>query len=99
VNAVRHSGARRVVVRSGTFEGEGGRRSIRIEVCDDGRGIEPAALERAGSRGLRHMRERAARLSGSLRVEPLDAASGGGTRVALTLPASENLDDAARRST
>jgi signal transduction histidine kinase len=87
VNAVRHSGARRVVVRSGTFEGDGGR-WIRIEVCDDGRGIEPAAPDRPGSRGLRHMRQRAARLSGSLRVEP---ATGGGTRVALTLPASPPL--------
>jgi signal transduction histidine kinase len=87
VNAVKHSGARRVVVRSGTFEGEDGQR-IRIEVCDDGCGVDPAALERAGARGLRHMRQRAARLAGSLRVEPLDAATGGGTRVALSLPAS-----------
>ena len=34
------------------------------------------------------MRERAARLSGSLRVEPLDPGTGTGTRVALSLPAS-----------
>jgi signal transduction histidine kinase len=99
VNVVRHSGASRVAVRSGTLAGEDGRKDIVIEVCDDGCGIDPARLGRAGSRGLRHMRERAARLAGSLRVEPLDPGTGAGTRVALSLPASEKLDDAVRRST
>jgi signal transduction histidine kinase len=86
VNVVRHSGASRVAVRSGTAAGEDGRPGILIEVCDDGRGIDRAAAGRPGGRGLRHMRERAARLAGSLRVEPADPDAG--TRVALWLPAS-----------
>jgi signal transduction histidine kinase len=88
VNVVRHSGATRVAVRSGIAAGEGGRPGILIEICDGGRGIDPDAVARPGSRGLRHMRERAARLSGSLRVGPLDTGAGTGTRVALWLPAS-----------
>lgn len=87
VNVVRHAGATRVVLRSAADRGEDGRAGILIEVCDDGRGIDPAAI-RSGSRGLRNMRERAARLSGSLRVEAIDA-QGGGTRVALWLSATE----------
>jgi signal transduction histidine kinase len=88
VNVVRHSGARRVAVRSGTGASEDGRAGILIEVCDDGQGFDPAAVGRPGSRGLRHLRERAARLAGSLRVGPLDPATGCGTRVALWLPAA-----------
>ena len=88
VNVVRHAGASRVALRSGTLAAPDGRPGILIEVCDDGRGIEPTAPGRPGSRGLRHMRERAARLAGSLRVEALDAGTGSGTRVALWLPAS-----------
>jgi signal transduction histidine kinase len=88
VNVVRHSGATRVAVRSGTRPGADGRPGILIEVCDDGRGFDSAAVRRPGSRGLRHLQERAARLSGSLRVEPLDAGSGAGTRVSLWLPAA-----------
>jgi signal transduction histidine kinase len=88
VNVVRHAGATRVAVRSGVHADAEGRPGIAIEVCDDGRGIDPEALGRPGSRGLRHMRERAARLSGTLRVGRLDAAAGTGTCVALWLPAS-----------
>lgn len=88
VNAVRHSRATRVAVRTGTGADEHGRPCLVIEVCDDGRGVDPAAAARPGARGLRHMRERAARLAGSLRVEPLDPARGTGTRIALWLPAS-----------
>jgi signal transduction histidine kinase len=96
VNAVRHAGARRVAVRSGTRAGEDGRAGIRIEVCDDGRGIDAATLARAGGRGVRHMRERAARLSGSLSFEPGDSGSGPGTRVVLWLPAQAPLETHAR---
>jgi signal transduction histidine kinase len=84
VNAVRHARATRVVVRSaGSADGDG-RPGILIEVCDDGRGFDAAAT-RPGSRGLRHMRERAARLSASLQIEAADPS---GTRVALWLPAT-----------
>jgi signal transduction histidine kinase len=87
-NVVRHAGAKRVALRSGAGEDGEGRAGILIEVCDDGCGIDLAGAGRPGGRGLRHMRERAARLSGSLRIEPLGAPPGGGTRVALWLPAS-----------
>jgi signal transduction histidine kinase len=87
VNAVRHAGPSRVVVRSATAAGADGRPGIAIEVSDDGRGFDAAAPARPGSRGLRHMRERAARLAGSLRVDAPDPATGVGTRVSLWLPA------------
>jgi signal transduction histidine kinase len=87
-NVVRHAGAKRVAVRSGPGPNADGVAGIVIEICDDGRGVDPASAARSGARGLRHMRERAARLSGSLRIEPLATPGGGGTRVALWLPAS-----------
>jgi signal transduction histidine kinase len=89
VNTVRHAGATRVVVRSASGRDPDGRAGIRIEVSDDGRGIDPAAIGRPGARGTRHMRERAARLSGSLRIESADPETGAGTRVALWLPAGD----------
>ena len=88
VNALRHAGATRVVVRTGRRPGDDGRPGICIEVSDDGCGIDPARIDRPGSRGLRHMRERAARLSGSLRVEAADPDTGAGARVELWLPES-----------
>jgi signal transduction histidine kinase len=88
VNTVRHAGATRVVVRSAKHTDENGSAGILIEICDDGRGIDSARIVRSGSRGMSHMRERAARLSGSLRVEPMNCDSGTGTRVALWIPAS-----------
>jgi signal transduction histidine kinase len=88
VNAVRHASATRVVVRTGRRPGDDGRPGIFVEVCDDGCGIDPARIERPGSRGLRHMRERAARLSGSLRIEAAEPHTGAGARVELWLPES-----------
>jgi signal transduction histidine kinase len=87
-NVVRHSGATRVVVQSAVRDGDDGRPGILIEICDDGHGINAAAAARPQSHGLRHMRQRAARLSGSLRIEPADSARGTGTKVSLWLPAS-----------
>jgi signal transduction histidine kinase len=86
VNTVRHAGAGRVVVRTGRCAGEDGRAGLVIAVEDDGRGIDPARVGRPGSRGLRHMRQRAERLAGSLRIEAADPESGAGTRVELWLP-------------
>ena len=88
MNALRHAGATRVVVRTGRRPGDDGSPGIFIEVRDDGGGIDPARIGRPGARGVRHMRERAARLSGSLRVEAADPDTGSGTRVELWLPES-----------
>jgi signal transduction histidine kinase len=85
---VRHASATRVVVRTGRRPGDDGRPGIFVEVCDDGCGIDPARIGRPGSRGLRHMRERAARLSGSLRIEAAEPHTGAGARVELWLPES-----------
>jgi signal transduction histidine kinase len=92
VNTVKHAAASRVVIRSATQAGDDGRPGILIEVCDDGCGFDRGASTRPGSRGLRHMRERAARLSGSLRVDALDPATGSGTRVSLWLPAEPPVE-------
>ncbi|GAA3632404.1 hypothetical protein GCM10022200_14130 [Microbacterium awajiense] len=74
-NAHRHSGARRVAVDVGCDE-----RMLRLEVRDDGTGVDPAATPGVG---LRSQRERAAELGGTLEVV---AAEGGGTIVRAALP-------------
>jgi signal transduction histidine kinase len=88
VNTVRHAAAHRVVVRTGCRPGDDGLPGIFIEVRDDGCGLDPSRCDRPGSRGLRHMRHRAKRLGGALRVALVDPADGTGTRVELWLPAA-----------
>lgn len=56
---------------------------VRLEVTDDGRGMDPATAEGFGLRG---MRERVASGGGDLTV---DSAVGRGTRVRVTMPATE----------
>ena len=75
-NAVRHAGARRcrVLIRASD--------ALEVEVTDDGGGwSEPL---RPGV-GIRSMRERAADVGGTLRIE---RAPGGGTSVLASLPLS-----------
>jgi signal transduction histidine kinase len=76
-NALRHAGARRIVVRLG---------SGAIEVTDDGVGFDP---ERPGVRsrhlGLTSMEERARELGGQLEIS---STPGAGTTVSLALPAA-----------
>ncbi len=74
-NAVRHSGARRIIVRLGQGA---------VEVQDDGVGFEPAAA-RLGSThlGLTSMEERARELGGRLHIS---STPGGGTTVRLEVP-------------
>jgi signal transduction histidine kinase len=87
-NVIRHAEATRAVVRSGVARAADGRLGIEISVLDDGRGIASGTSPRLGSRGLGHMRERAARLSGWLRIEAADEAPHAGTRVVLWIPGS-----------
>jgi signal transduction histidine kinase len=76
-NALRHSGARQVVVSL-----TGRKRSVALQVSDCGAGFDTGA-PRAGL-GLTSMRERAASAGGRLTIT---AAPGKGTTVRLTVPA------------
>jgi two-component system sensor histidine kinase UhpB len=77
-NVARHAKATRVTA---TLGAEGG--ALRLEICDNGRGISDEELRRTKSLGLVGMRERAAMLGGefSIRGEP-----GSGTTVKVRLP-------------
>jgi signal transduction histidine kinase len=78
-NALRHSGAKRIVVKLG---GDGSR--LFLKVADDGCGFDPSGPEVRGQRlGLTSMEERATELGGSLTVS---STLGEGTVVALELP-------------
>ena len=81
-NARRHAAAGSVAVTLTYFDD-----TVALDVIDDGRGFDPAAVAEpgpAGGHGLRGMRERAERLHGTLAVE---SAPGEGTAIALSLPA------------
>jgi signal transduction histidine kinase len=77
-NALRHSGASRIVVRL-----SGGERSMVVEVSDDGAGFDPGeARLRSRHLGLTSMEERARELGGRLEIT---SAPGTGTTVRLEL--------------
>jgi signal transduction histidine kinase len=79
-NAVRHAGARHVLIKLETIEGPAAQPALIVEVADDGRGIAPDAR---GGVGLHSMRERADELGGKLSVERRPS---GGTLVRAELP-------------
>ena len=79
-NAARHAAAHACLVRLGTEDGH-----LQVRVADDGRGLAPDV--HAGV-GISSMRERAAELGGSLRIE---SRAGGGTIVTASLPIGEDL--------
>jgi len=76
-NVVKHARATGVRVRLDLS----GNPSV-LEVCHDGSGFEPSAVDRAGY-GLRGMHERAERLGATLQVV---SAPGAGTRVSVAVP-------------
>jgi signal transduction histidine kinase len=78
-NVVRHAGASACTVRVSAEDGH-----LQIRVADDGHGMPPDV--HAGV-GMSSMRERAAELGGSLRVE---SRAGGGTIVTASLPIGED---------
>jgi sugar lactone lactonase YvrE len=78
-NVARHSGAAAVSITL-TMSG----RTLTLEIRDDGRGFDPAAvLPDSGHHGLRSLRERAAALGARLEI---DTAPGRGTRLFLEAP-------------
>jgi two-component system, NarL family, sensor histidine kinase UhpB len=81
-NVRRHSGARRATVTLGAAGDE-----ARVEVEDDGRGLDP---EEPPGMGLTGMRERALALGGELEVE---GESGAGTRVRLRVALPALVDE------
>lgn len=78
-NVARHAGARTVELRLAADAD-----TLRLEVLDDGRGVPDGAE----GTGLRGMRERAALVRGSVRVE---RAAEGGTRVVLEAPMTRRV--------
>ena len=85
LNAIKHSGAKRISV---TFEAVPG--GVRLAISDDGRGVPDAAgIEAAGPTwGILSMRERAESIGGSLRVE--SAGPGTGTRIVVEVVRDES---------
>lgn len=78
VNAIAHGHASEVQVQ---LRSDG--RLVRLEVSDDGSGIDASELEAGLHFGLVGMRERAEALGGRLEVE---SHLGQGTRIAIELP-------------
>ncbi len=81
-NAVRHGGAANILVRL-----QRDREWLRVEVSDDGTGIDPDATPGVG---LASMRARAEELGGSFTAGPADGAAG--TTVTALLPLSVEED-------
>ncbi|MHB1928329.1 MAG: sensor histidine kinase [Acidimicrobiales bacterium] len=79
-NAIRHAGPATATVNV-SYEPGG----LRVEVADDGRGVDAPPSADGSGHGLVGMRERAASVGGSVEAGP---APGGGWRVAAWLPAA-----------
>jgi signal transduction histidine kinase len=80
-NAVKHAGAKRIAVNIKTEQGGNGERGC-ITVSDDGSGFAVEAGGKPSSRGLRNMKNRAARCGAELEL----SSGTGGTTVRLQLP-------------
>ena len=82
-NAFRHAHARRIEVEL-CYD----RRTFRLRVCDNGRGIDPKVLAEGGRSqhyGLPGMQERARLVKGKLTVR---SGPDSGTEIELTIPSS-----------
>jgi ligand-binding sensor domain-containing protein/signal transduction histidine kinase len=82
-NAIQHAMAQQIRVKI-TYSDD----ALRLQVLDNGRGMEPTVLKqggRAGHWGLVGMRERAARIGATLEIS---SRPGEGTEILLTLPAN-----------
>ena len=77
-NVARHSGASHAWV---SLSAPGN--TVRLEIADDGRGMEPGVVAARGHHGVANMRARAEVLGGSF---DLDGGDGDGTRVIVVIP-------------
>ena len=77
-NVARHANASEVAVK--LSDGDG---SYKLEVRDNGVGMDVSALQRPTSHGIRGMRERARQLGGDIQV---DSRPNEGTRLLVTVP-------------
>lgn len=77
-NVERHSNADEVSLFYGLSE----HRRMKLEILDNGTGIDPATVQDPASVGLARMREQAAMIGGNIDIHPIDPA---GTRVCLTI--------------
>lgn len=88
-NAIRHSGARLVTVRSRLRDA-----AVSVSIEDNGRGFDPegavqaATGTRDGGMGLQTLRERAAAVGGTVRY---DSTQGSGTCVTFTIPRRDRV--------
>lgn len=80
-NVARHAQARRLEIRISVDDPPAP--VLYVEVCDDGVGAWPAALNGPHSHGVLGMRERAAHFGGRLSI---DSTPGAGTRARLVMP-------------
>jgi signal transduction histidine kinase len=77
-NVERHSNADEVSLFYGLSE----HRRMRLEILDNGTGIDPTTIQDPASVGLARMREQAVMIGGNIDIRPVDPA---GTRVCLTI--------------
>jgi PAS domain S-box-containing protein len=82
-NIARHADARHVTLNLYRLDGE-----LLVTIRDDGRGIRPADMEKAGSLGLVGMRERVWGLQGEIVVASDEPP---GTRIDIVLPIRKHL--------
>jgi signal transduction histidine kinase len=82
-NALKHSRAQSVRVQLRFGEAETG-----LEISDDGVGFSLEQAQKCGGLGLRGMRERVQRISGTLEV---DSTPGNGTKISVTAPAAARV--------
>ncbi|RYY60181.1 MAG: sensor histidine kinase, partial [Comamonadaceae bacterium] len=85
-NIAKHAGARHV-----TVDLHYGAATVSLEVSDDGRGLDAAALHKPGSLGLRGLAERARAAGGAMDI----ASSAGRTTLMLWLPREPACEEAA----
>jgi PAS domain S-box-containing protein len=88
-NISRHAQATEVSVSLQHSDG-----SLRLEVVDNGRGIEPDRIDDPNSLGLLGMKERAREFGGTFAIRSRPE---GGTVVVVTVPASVGVSDPVRR--